>query len=135
MLACVLALGLSGCATKTLGEPPASELAAGSAHITDDYAGEPVELAVGGTLTVDLEENVTTGFAWQVDGAVPDILKAVRDEQQAPEASGVVGAAGRHVFEYSAVKAGEAELKLVYVKPWEKGVAPNKTLTAKVVGQ
>jgi inhibitor of cysteine peptidase len=133
VVACVMALGLFGCASKTPGEPTPGKQDASSVRITDEYAGDPVELAVGGTLVVELKENITTGYSWQLDGAVPDILKAVRDESKAAEATGVVGAGGSHVFEYSAVKVGEGELKLIYVRPWEKGVAPKTDLTAKIV--
>lgn len=124
VLACALALAAAGCAS------PASE-----ARLSDGDSGKTVELAVGVLLGIDLEENVTTGYSWGLDGSVPGVLTVVGDEQKAAEASGVVGAAGRHTFEYKAAKAGEGDLTLLYVRPWEKGVGPTKTFTVHVVVQ
>lgn len=122
VLACALALAAAGCAA------PASE-----ARLSDGDSGKTVELEVGVPLVIDLEENVTTGFSWAVDGSVPGVLTVVGDEQMASENTSVVGAAGRHTFEYKAAKAGEGDLTLVYAQTWEKGVAPDKTFTVHVV--
>ena len=121
-LALAVALAVAGCAS------PTSE-----AHLTGADSGKTVELAVGVSLGIDLEENVTTGYSWVLDGSVPGVLTMVGDEQKASENTGVVGAAGVHTFEYKAAKAGEGDLTLVYVRPWEKGVAPAKTFTVHVV--
>jgi inhibitor of cysteine peptidase len=109
-------------------------MAAGSARLVDVDNGTTVELAVGGTLVVDLEENVTTGLSWSVE-TTPAMLKATGDEQLAPGDTGVVGAAGRHVFTWEATTAGTGELTLVYARPWEMGVAPVKRFAVTVVVQ
>ncbi len=141
-LACALALGAAGCAPTATpqrsGVPPAPQPAggkmpAGSARLTDADSGATVDLTVGGALVIDLEENASTGYLWQVDGTVPDVLGPVSDSAKASEDTSVVGASGRRILEYAAVKAGEAELKLVYVRSWEKDVAPAKTFTVNVV--
>ncbi len=137
---CALALAVVGCTQPsaapdggTSGGTSSGKMPAGSARLSDGDSGKTANLKVGGTLIVDLEENATTGFSWAVEGAVPDVLQKAGDEQQAAADTGVVGAAGRHVFNYDAAKAGSGELTLVYARPWEKGVAPAKTFTVKVV--
>lgn len=126
VLACALALAaafaVAGCAS------PTSE-----ARLSDGDSGKTVELEVGVSLGIDLEENGTTGYSWMLDGSVPGVLTVVGDEQKASENTSVVGAAGRHTFEYKAAMAGEGDLTLVYVRSWEKGVAPAKTFTVHVV--
>jgi predicted secreted protein len=117
-----LVIGVVGC----------TQPAAGPARLSDGDSGKTVELAVGSTLVVDLEENVTTGFSWAVKGEAPAVLKSMSDEQKAAETTGVVGAAGRHTWEYQATKVGEGTLTLVYARPWES-VQPAKTFTVDVV--
>jgi inhibitor of cysteine peptidase len=112
---------------------PSGKMMAGSAWLTDADNGGTADLIVGGTLIVDLEENATTGFRWQVDDALPGVLEAAGDESQASVETSLVGAPGRRILSYQSVKAGQADLKLVYVRSWEKGVAPEKTFTVHVV--
>jgi inhibitor of cysteine peptidase len=136
VLVLVLAFAMAGCAASFSGPQSSGGTETGPTRLSDGDSGTTAELTVGDSLEIDLEENATTGFSWALDGSVPDVLKAAGDEQQAADASGaagVVGAAGRHVFKYSATKAGEGELTLVYARPWEKGVAPEKTFTVTVV--
>jgi inhibitor of cysteine peptidase len=117
-----LVVGVVGC----------TQPASGPARLSDGDSGKTVELAVGGSLVVDLEENVTTGYAWALQGSVPGALEAAGDEQKAAADTGAVGAAGRHIFTYKAAKAGEGKLTLVYARPWES-VQPAKTFTVDVV--
>jgi inhibitor of cysteine peptidase len=133
VLVLVLAFAMAGCAASFSGPQSSSGTVPGSTRLSDADSGKTVELAVGASLVIDLEENATTGYSWVVDGSVPDVLTAAEDEFQAPKDTGVVGAAGRHVFTYTAMKAGEGELTLVYARSWEKGVAPVKTFTVTVV--
>jgi inhibitor of cysteine peptidase len=111
--------------------PADGKMAAGSARLVDVDNRTTVELAVGGTLTVDLEENATTGFSWSVE-TTPAMLKATGDEQVAAADTGVVGAAGRHIFTWEATAAGTGELRLQYARPWES-VQPAKVFSVTVV--
>jgi inhibitor of cysteine peptidase len=133
VLVLVLAFTMAGCAASWSGPQSSGGTVMGSTRLSDADSGKTVELAVGAPLVIDLEENGTTGYAWALDGSVPDVLKAAGDEFQPPADTGVVGAAGRRVFEYKAAVAGEGDLKLVYVRSWEKDVAPAKTFTVHVV--
>jgi inhibitor of cysteine peptidase len=134
---CGALLGGPGGEVRPVGPTPATppsdgKMAAGSARLIDVDAGTTVELAVGGTLVVDLEENVTTGFSWSVE-TTPAMLVATGDEQVAAADTGAVGAEGRHIFSWKAAAAGTGELKLVYTRPWEKGVTPEKRFAVTVV--
>lgn len=128
-----LAFAMAGCAASFSGPQSSGGTVPGSTRLSDGDSGKTVELAVGASLVIALEENATTGYSWALQGSVPGVLTVVGDEQKAAADTGVVGAAGRHTFEYKAAAAGEGELKLVYVRPWEKGVAPVKTYTVTVV--
>jgi inhibitor of cysteine peptidase len=139
------ALAVAGCGALGLGPqdpgtplgptpapaPSEGKMAAGSARLVDVDSGTTVELAVGGTLVVDLEENATTGFSWSVE-TTPAMLTVTRDEQVAPADKGVVGAAGRHVFTWKATAPGTGELRLWYARPWES-VQPEKVFSVTVI--
>jgi inhibitor of cysteine peptidase len=101
--------------------------------ITDKDAGKSITLAVGQELTLSLESNVTTGFAWEVAGLNTAVLEQVGEPEYKAPQSGLVGAGGVQLFRFKAKAAGQAELKLNYRRAWEKDVPPAKTFTVTVV--
>src|SRR5450759_690824 len=122
VIAVALLTGLAGCTV----------LAAKAARLSDGESGKTVQLAVGGSLVIDLEENASTGYVWQVEGA-PPVLKAAGDKATPGEQGGLVGAAGRRILTFTAAQAGTGELRLAYARPWEKGVPPAKTFVVTFV--
>ena len=48
-------------------------------------------------------------------------------------ASSALGASGTVTFRFEAVGAGQTTLKLIYSRPFEKGVLPPKTFAASVL--
>lgn len=124
-LVCVMAvagllLAAAGCA------------AAEDATVTADDDGGTVTVRTGGTLTVELEGNPTTGFTW-MEAEVPEMLES-RGEPEFESSSDALGAGGMMTLTYDAVAAGEGTLKLDYARPWES-VQPENTfsVTVKVV--
>ena len=115
------------------GAPPAEKKVKG-VQLTDSDSGKTVKVAVGKSLTIVLEGNPTTGYQWQIgkiDGA------SVREEGK-PEyvakkrPAGMVGVGGTFVFRFKAVKPGKSEIKLVYLRPWEKDTPPAKSFAVKI---
>jgi inhibitor of cysteine peptidase len=102
-----------------------------AARLTEANNGEQVEVAIGTEFVVDLEENASTGYSWQV-AALPSVLTSVSDVPEPATTPGVVGAAGRRVLTWKAAKSGTGDLKLVYSRPWES-TPPAKTFTVTVV--
>jgi inhibitor of cysteine peptidase len=93
--------------------------------------GSAVELAVGQALVIRLESNPTTGYSWQVaeiDGAVLKQVGEAAFEAQ----SDLLGAPGAETLRFEASGSGQATLKLVYHRPWEKDVEPLETFTVAV---
>lgn len=99
--------------------------------LTDKDNGKQVTLAIGQELTLALESNPSTGFAWEVADLNAGLLVQVGDpEYKAPQSGApLVGAAGTQVFHFKAKAAGQVELKLNYRRAWEKDVPPAKTYT------
>jgi inhibitor of cysteine peptidase len=123
VIAVALLTGLAGCTVP----------AAKAARLSDGESGKTVQLAVGGSLVIDLEENASTGYAWQTTGSLPLMLKAAGDKATPSGQGGLVGAAGRRSLTFTAAQAGTGELRLAYARPWEKGVPPAKTFVVTVV--
>src|SRR5262245_5712210 len=112
-----------GCAAG--GHPPPAP----PPRVTVESSGRAV-LAVFQELAVQLEANATTGYAWELVAPVPDVVTVVDPGryQARPDTEGRVGSGGVTTFVFRAVHAGTGTLELVYRRPWERGVAPARTV-------
>ena len=109
---------------------------AASKEVSLDIAssGKEVTLATGGTLTVTLESNITTGYSWNENANIGD--KAVlqqTDHKYQPPATPIPGAGGKEAWTFKALKAGRSSISLEYRRPFEPNAAPAKTFTLTVV--
>ena len=86
-------------------------------------AAREAEVAQGGTLTVTLESNPTTGFSWEETAQITDaaILEQTSNKMLVPEGKGMVGAAGSQSFTFKAMEKGTTKITLDYSRPWEGG--------------
>jgi len=82
-----------------------------------------VVVAEGGTLTVTLGSNPTTGFSWGEAAQIADpmVLQQTGSESLPGEGQGMVGAPGAQVWTFKAVKNGTTTVSLDYSRPWEGG--------------
>jgi inhibitor of cysteine peptidase len=95
----------------------------------DEHADRSqVELALGDSLAVRLEENPTTGFRWRVDADGAPAAALAGDEYQTP-ARGTAGAPGHHLWRFRAATCGTATIQLSYRR---LGGAPARTFTLTV---
>jgi inhibitor of cysteine peptidase len=81
-----------------------------------------LEINEGDTLTLALGSNPTTGFSWTEQTLISDktIIEQTNHESVAP-ATNALGAAGREVWTYRAMKAGTTEISTEYSRPWIGG--------------
>lgn len=132
----VLMAGLAGgAAACTNGDSDATELP-DKLSVDASHTGTTVEIAAGGSLTVTLDSNVTTGFQWQLVGNTDEAVLTLEDHQyQASEEAqaGVVGAGGQEVWTFKAVGSGESTIDLEYSQPWEDGMNAVGTFVLTVV--
>lgn len=97
------------------------------------YAGKEIEVAVGGSLIVTLESNPTTGFKWELTRSTDDaVLELVDHKFEAPEST-LVGAGGKEVWAFKALKKGNSIISMKYSRPWEKGIKAAKTFVLAVI--
>jgi len=98
--------------------------------VTDEENGKDLVLKRGDLLVVYLPANRTTGFGWQANFSKGGILKpegeafyhAIRTSPH------LVGSGGTETWIFRAEKAGSTTLTLGFVRPWEKGKAPEKSM-------
>jgi inhibitor of cysteine peptidase len=98
--------------------------------VTAAKSGGPVTLQTGDTLVVALDAQPSTGYRWETLDLQGPVLVAVGSADYLPAtvAPGTVGAPGDSVFRYQAHDVGHATLDLGYSRPFEKGVAPARTV-------
>jgi len=118
-------------ATKPAATQPPAEVALGNG---DD--GRTVELRAGGSLTVTLDSNPSTGYSWAVAEGTGAVLRqdGSATYRQLPSTGGPprAGTGGTATFRFEAAGKGQATLRLIYRRPWEKDIAPVETFTVTV---
>lgn len=90
-----------------------------------------VLIAVGDVVKIELPENPTTGFRWQVMSAGDGVL-SLRSDDFAASPDPAIGAGGLRRFRWSAVGAGTARLRLELKRSWEVG-RPRSAFAIRVV--
>ncbi len=112
---------LSGCGPRSL------ELDA-----ADD--GGRATLKVGETLTLKLKSSPTTGYGREFVGFdEQDVLTL--EERSFKSDSMLLGAGRVDTFQFTAVAAGEADIALIYRRPWKQDEPPLKTFSFHVTAR
>lgn len=129
----IMSLGLFGCIQNNPPSPPGPP-APSTVSVNESSSGKQVEIAAGGTLTVTLESNQTTGFQWELK-SVGDtsVLQSQGGNYEAPEDTGMVGAGGEEVWTFKALKPGNSSLSMEYSQPWDGGTKAGQTFNLTVV--
>ena len=99
-------------------------------------SGKEVTLAAGGTLTVTLESNITTGYSWNENANIGDktVMQQTNHKYQ-PPATPIPGAGGKEVWTFKALKAGQSTISMEYRRPFEPTAAPAETFSLTLVVQ
>ena len=120
---------------KTVAPTTTNSVSGKVVSINAESNGKTIHVLPGETVRVKLEANHTTGYSWSVASVDKSILE-VGDEGEYmsnPHPEGMVGVGGNEVWNFKAIAAGETEISLVYVRPWEKNEAPAMSFKLKVV--
>jgi len=102
-------------------------------HIT-----RQIEITNPGAFVVTLGSNPTTGFSWNENAIIDNggvltqiehkVLAQTGQEDVPLEEAGIIGAGGKQVWVFTAVKSGETTLFFEYSRPWEGGEKAEWTL-------
>jgi inhibitor of cysteine peptidase len=114
---CIAAILFAGCTSPGI---PLSEKAIQEPNIvvTEQQNGATVYVNQSTIIMVELAENPTTGFMWNM--TVTPGLHIMNDTFVPSDTSGkLVGSGGTHSWEISAVGTGNQAITAVYSRPWE----------------
>lgn len=84
-----------------------------------------IQAELNKSFNITLDSNPTTGYIWTVDFN-HKMLKGGEKSYSAgrPE---TMGSSGQQVFTFVPIQEGETEISAVYKRPWEDGVAEERT--------
>uniref|UniRef100_A9A684 Proteinase inhibitor I42 chagasin domain-containing protein n=1 Tax=Methanococcus maripaludis (strain C6 / ATCC BAA-1332) TaxID=444158 RepID=A9A684_METM6 len=91
----------------------------------EDTSGIEVEtteekMVIGENITIKLDENPTTGYAWNYSISDDSKIEVLSDEYiQDDVDDGIVGAGGVHEWTFNATESGEVEITFDYYRSWE----------------
>lgn len=98
---------------------------------TDEQNGEEVSVALGDTLNLLLQANITTGYSWSVVAIDTAMLRKV-GENYVGSNSEAVGSGGRQWYGFETLSPGVSSLKLAYKRPWESNETPASVFEVRV---
>jgi inhibitor of cysteine peptidase len=121
-LALILSVVLIGCA-------PAAQSPVAVSVTCDDFSKQKdivrdVSIASGGTFTITLCSNGTTGFQWGEKTQISDsqvLQQTGYKVVAAGNTGGKVGVPGTEVWDFKALKAGTSTVYVEYSRPWQGG--------------
>jgi predicted secreted protein len=89
--------------------------------------GKTIVLRPSDRLVVTLPGNATTGYSWSVLQIDKPVVKYLGRSYVPPSYPGKVGAGGKYVLRFRAVRDGTTKLKLGYLQEGNSNAVPAKT--------
>jgi inhibitor of cysteine peptidase len=144
LFACIVfllaaAVAFSGCtgtgnAPEKSGSPTPSGTAVQVSHVvmTEAQNNATVYVKQGNYIIVQLAENPTTGYQWNLT-TTPGLV-VTNDTYEPSDTSGkLVGSGGTRTWEMTAAEKGDQEIHAVYGRSWEPVTGSETTFSATVV--
>ena len=97
-----------------------------SNHHSDEF-----EIEVGDKIRVELCSNPTTGFEWDYEITIGNIVKEEDHDFEEPSGD-IVGAAGIEYWTFEAIEKGTTKVRMEYSRSWECGEKAEWTYTMNV---
>jgi predicted secreted protein len=130
----VLAVPPAATSTFDLAPPVTVKPTFNEVRVTEENNGGLAEVGEDQVLVISLESNPSTGYLWEVVEISKDMLYQV-GTTEFQQTSPLLGAPEKQILRFRPVGAGRSTLKLVYHRPWEKGVEPAREFSIQVAGQ
>lgn len=121
---------VAGC-TSGSNPPPSMDVNATPLLLNESMNGSTIAVPLNTTLTLELAENPSTGYSWNL--TTTSGLRVAADEYvPATTNATIVGAGGIHRWEIITVATGLQEITGVYARPWENSTADATTYSVEV---
>src|SRR5271163_1999648 len=88
-------------------------------QITKDRSGSNVEVKLGESFEVELSENPTTGYRWQLLSTGGSVIEPEDDSYQ-PLGGNSPGGGGIRRWRFRTLKEGVVDVEMEYRRSWEK---------------
>jgi inhibitor of cysteine peptidase len=95
--------------------------------------GKSVIVKVGDQIVIELEGNPSTGYTWEAKDLDNSLLEKVGETEFKSNDPGLVGAGGELTLTYKTLKTGKTSLNLVYHRPWEMDIEPQRTYMVTII--
>jgi inhibitor of cysteine peptidase len=83
-----------------------------------------IEAQAGQNFTIILKANATTGYQWQFAKPLDESIVQLISSEYLADKTKLVGAGGKQVWMFKALKAGQTNISFKYVRPWKKNTPP-----------
>jgi inhibitor of cysteine peptidase len=122
---------VAGC-TSGGNQPPSTNVtAAMPLLLNESMNGSTIAVPLNTTLTLELKENPTTGYAWNL--STTEGLRVASSDYIPDDPKGtLVGAGGVHRWKIEAVATGLQDITGIYARPWENSTADATTYSAEI---
>jgi predicted secreted protein len=97
----------------------------------NNHRSGELEVEVGDKIRMKLCSDPTTGFQWDYEVTVENVLKEEDRDFEEPEGD-IPGAAGIEIWTFEAVETGTTEVQMEYSQPSEGGVKSKWTYNVTV---
>jgi len=89
---------------------------------------ESINVSQGESFNISLEFNPSTGFNWwsQFETEYLSLVDSTYIPGKAE--GGMVGVPGKQLFTFNAKKAGETDVIMLYLQPWENGTIDQRKI-------
>lgn len=105
--------------------------------------GAEIALKLGEEFEIAIDDQPSTGYAWDVVAGVDDAgdpdrsevlstIMAFRPQRASDSAEPPPGAPGEVVWRFRAIRPGSGMLRLEYRRPWEKDASPARQATYRI---
>jgi len=96
-------------------------------------SGQTIDIGVDQEFVIAIGANPTTGYDWEVslDETILELVEKTYKLAEEPERE-IVGAGGVDYFRFKTLKTGEAEITMVYKRPWEEEGIDQKVFTVNI---
>jgi len=79
-----------------------------------------------------LNANPTTGFDWRIVSYDSAIIQ-IKQKSFIQSETHRMGAPGKQVFKFKAIAAGATDLRLIYVRPWERATSEADSFRVQII--
>ena len=97
-----------------------------------DKSATCIQVQAGQKFSLKFSTSPGTGYGWELAAPLDDKLLTILETKIEDSASGLPGASAYEFWLCRALTAGETEIALKYVRPWEKDAEPVKKHVFKV---